>query len=182
MYTFRLLAVLMLLGLLATACGNGQPTATVKTTDPFAPANPDFNEFLTLINQFRAQPQTCKNGEADENMPAVPPLKPNENLSTSARLHSEDMATNNFFSHTSPDGRTIFQRNVAAGYTGNSRSENIARVSPTIQDTLDLWRTSTTGHCQTLMDPNATEVGIGYGFNAQQPFGHFWTLVTGKEK
>jgi uncharacterized protein YkwD len=51
----------------------------------------------------------------------------NSSLSTAAYLHSKDMAENNYFSHTSLDGRTFDQRIVAAGYTNwTALGENIA--------------------------------------------------------
>ena len=46
-------------------------------------------------------------------------------LTTAARLHSEDMAKYSYFSHTSRDGRSPWQRMRAQGYYYGS-AENIA--------------------------------------------------------
>lgn len=60
-------------------------------------------------------------------MPAVGPLVMNAALGSAARGHSEDMATANYFSHTSPDGRSFVDRMLAAGYGGGGpHGENIA--------------------------------------------------------
>ena len=48
---------------------------------------------------------------------------------SAAYLHSEDMAVNNYFSHTSPNGTTFVQRIEAAGYTNwMALGENIAEA------------------------------------------------------
>lgn len=176
MKKFALHGMLLALGILLAACGSNAPTAKPANT----PANVDFNEFLTLVNQFRSQPQVCKNGAADENMPAVGPVAYNDALNTSARLHSEDMANNNYFDHDSQDGTTFSQRNTNAGYTGFSTGENIAAGGGSAQAAFNQWRSSTSGHCQGLMSANSNEIGLGYGFNANSDFTHYWTFVSGR--
>ena len=49
-----------------------------------------------------------------------------ERLFEAARGHSEDMAAQGYFSHTSLDGRSFSQRITDAGYIWNTCSENIA--------------------------------------------------------
>ena len=178
MNKFGLSIVSVLISLLAISCNTATDTIAKPTNTP---ATPDANQFLTLINQFRSQPQTCKNGAADENMPAVGPVTLSDQLNTSARLHSEDMANNNYFEHTGLNGSSFSQRNTAAGYTGTSMGENLAAGSNSEQAALDNWRNSTDGHCQGLMQANATEIGIGYGFNAQSEWRHYWTFVSGRK-
>jgi hypothetical protein len=56
-----------------------------------------------------------------------PPLAGDNRLSAAALAHSQDMSNNNYFSHTSQDGRTVGQRITAAGYDWNRCGENIAR-------------------------------------------------------
>ena len=61
------------------------------------------DQVLVLVNQRRAAGATCGG------VPYAPvaPLTMNAALRTAARLHSQDMAAQNYFSHTSLDGRTF---------------------------------------------------------------------------
>lgn len=157
----------------------GALTATATfTINP--PPNPDIAAFLTLINEFRSQPRVCMSGTVAQNMPAVPPVTFNALLNTAARLHSEDMATNNFFSHTGSNGSTFVTRIQATGYTGSPQGENIHAGSPGPDGAFNGWRNSTAGHCQAMMSANANEIGLGYGFNANSQWTHYWTFVSGK--
>ncbi|MDX2008178.1 MAG: CAP domain-containing protein [Meiothermus sp.] len=161
----------------------GALTASATITINAAP-NPDIAPFLTLINNFRSQQQTCQrlvNGVVQtEVMPAVPPVVFQDQLNTAARLHSEDMATNNYFDHTGLNGSTFSQRVIAAGYTGAPQGENISAGNADAQGAFNSWRNSQGGHCQGMMSPNANEIGLGYGFNANSQWTHYWTLVMGK--
>ena len=172
-----LYSTLFVLGLLLAACGsNTNPVAKPANT----PATPDFAQFLTLVNQFRSQPQTCATAAGTENMPAVGPVAYNDAINTATRLHSEYMATTGNFDHRGQNGSSFSQRNTAAGYTGASRVENIAAGADNVADTLEQWRTSDTGHCQNLMNADINEIGLGYGFNANDQFRHYWTFVSGR--
>ena len=123
-----------------------------------------------LVNQRRASGATC-GGTAH---PAVAPLTPNLQLRDAARGHSQDMATNNYFSHTSLDGRTFDQRIRQAGYAGGFLAENVAAGRSTAQAVVDGWMQST-GHCQNIMNGGLRVIGIGYAFNQSSTYGHYWT-------
>lgn len=56
----------------------------------------------------------------------LPPLTANAALTAAALAHSNDMATNNFFSHTGSDGSSPGQRISRAGYSYYTYGENIA--------------------------------------------------------
>jgi uncharacterized protein YkwD len=155
-------------------------SAVITITPPAPPPPPDLAPFLTLINEFRSQPRVCMNGAVAENMPAVPPVAFQEQLNTAARLHSEDMAANNYFSHTGLNGSTFATRILATGYTGAPQGENIAAGNANVQGAFDNWRNSTSGHCQAMMSANSNEIGLGYGFGANSQWTHYWTLVFGK--
>ena len=57
---------------------------------------------------------------------ALPALAIDMRLVQSAREHSEDMATNDFFSHTGSAGTSFAQRVVAAGYPAPRRDQKCA--------------------------------------------------------
>ena len=95
-----------------------KPTPTVSTP-PTTPTTPgvgtaEENEVLRLVNVERAK-GGCR------------PLQHDAQLRKAAYDHSADMATQNYFSHTSKDGRDFMARIRAAGFTGGSGwAENIA--------------------------------------------------------
>ena len=101
----------------------------------------------------------------------------NGSLRSAARAHSEDMATQNYFSHTSLDGRTHVQRVLNAGYSGpGPYGENIAAGYASAAATVNGWMASTTGHCQAIMNGTYRVIGVGYGYNATSTYRHYWTL------
>lgn len=158
--------------------GNLTSSATITLN----PANQTFDQqFLALINQFRSQPQTCFNGDVQETLPAATPLVYNAQLNTAARLHAEDMATNNYFSHTGLNGSSFSQRATAAGYTGSPQGENIAQGQDTAQGAFDSWRNSHAGHCQAMMSSKGDEMGLGYAINGNSSGKHYWVYLIGKK-
>ena len=85
------------------------------------------------------------------------------------------MATNDYFSHTSLDGRTFSQRIQDAGYAGGfPQGENIAAGSSTPQAVVNAWMASS-GHCSNIMKGGYADIGVGYGFLAGSTYGHYWT-------
>src|SRR6185312_14755840 len=117
------------------------------------------HEFLNDINRVRQQGCNC----GATYMPPAPPLTWNNELEVAAIGHARDMADNNYFSHTSKDGRTLEDRVVFAGYNFKGyRSfaigENIAQGRMTIAEVMNGWFKSP-GHCKNLMNPAFKEVG-----------------------
>ncbi len=129
------------------------------------------DQVLVLVNQRRAAGATC--GGAP--YAPVAPLTMNGTLRTAARLHSQDMAAQNYFSHTSLDGRTLSQRMTNAGYAGAFPwGENIAAGQPTPQAVVDAWMSSS-GHCTNIMNGSYRAIGVGYAFRAGSTYGDYWT-------
>jgi uncharacterized protein YkwD len=74
------------------------------------------------------------------------------------------MSNNNYFSHTSKDGRGMQDRIVFAGYYFNgfksfTVGENIAFGQQDIDAVMDGWLKSE-GHCKNLMNGQFKEVGV----------------------
>merc|ERR1719221_342344 len=82
-------------------------------------------EHFQLVNQLRAQGFTCPQGATFAPNPL--PLKFDCRLWVASRLHSEDMAAQNYFSHTSKDGRSPWKRAEEQGT--DAHGENIAAGS-----------------------------------------------------
>ncbi|MBE0568454.1 MAG: CAP domain-containing protein [Deltaproteobacteria bacterium] len=183
---YKCLAVLTVFSLfLLPAClgggsGNGNVIGPGGSVNPPQGGNdPDpgvadiRDEFLVAVNQARSASRICGNTPYGP----APPVSWSDSLAMAAYLHSEDMALNNFFSHTGSDGSSAGQRISRQGYSWRAYGENIAVGNQTVSSVLQGWLGSE-GHCRNLMDPAFTEVGAGYAIG---PFGgnlaaRYWTL------
>ena len=102
------------------------------------------------------------------------PLGYNTCLADAARDHSEDMGVNEYFSHTSQDGRSPGDRIAAAGYAWLAYGENIAAGYPTPQAVMEGWMNSD-GHRANILDPDLCDIGVGYAYVSASTYGHYWT-------
>jgi uncharacterized protein YkwD len=130
------------------------------------------SQMLQLVNARRAAGASC--GSRGSFAPAAA-LAWNTRLTDAAYGHSRDMADNNYFSHTSLDGRTLGQRVTAAGYSWSALGENIAGGPSTVQQVVDGWMASD-GHCANIMNANFTEIGVACASNASSQWGRYWTM------
>ncbi len=122
--------------------------------------------FLGLINQYRAA-----NG--------LGALSLDGQLNSAALWMSQDMAANNYFSHTDSLGRDPFTRMAAFGYTYNTwKGENLAAGTEGAQASFDIWKSSP-GHNANMLNGNFTVIGIGRAYNAASGFGWYWTTDFG---
>ncbi|MGO8901518.1 MAG: CAP domain-containing protein [Isosphaeraceae bacterium] len=160
-----------------------------------APTNQE-QYMLELINQARINPQAAAvrvtsnltpdilstlayynvdvnaTEQAIASTPAQPPLAWNPDLAAAAQAHSQDMATNQFQSHTGSDGSTADQRMRQAGYTNaSSTGENAFAYATSVDEAMQAflidWGVSDQGHRRNILQPgvpssNAYQsVGIG---------------------
>lgn len=148
--------------------------------------------YLDAINEARSTTQNC--GIYGE-MPPVPALKWNSKLAFSAKIHSNDLAVTNTFSHTgsgeSSDvvaqldhpgtGSLLEERVEYAGYTPWSYiGENIAAGFFTVNDVMDAWLASD-GHCVNIMREEFTEVGMSRIDNDSSQYKSYWTQDFGTQ-
>lgn len=105
------------------------------------------------------------------------PLRVNSHLTTAARRHSTDMATKNYFSHVSLDGRPFNVRAARAGYTAAS-AENIAWGYSTGDEVVKAWLASP-GHRANLLNCKYKAVGVGVARKADGSL--LWTQVFGRK-
>ena len=150
-------------------------TATdVATTQIFLPlviGRPAVPEFVALVvnatNVYRTQ-QGCQ------------PLILNDQLTAAAQGHSQDMALNDFFSHTGSDGSSSWERILRTGYRYSLAAENIAAGYPTSEAVVQGWMDSD-GHRQNILDCDLREVGVGYYYlendRGAVNYHHYWTQV-----
>lgn len=111
----------------------------------------------------------------------LPPLSYDASLADAARDHSEDMGLQDYFSHTSLDGRSAGDRIEDAGYAWNAYGENIAAGQPTPEDVIDSWMSSS-GHRANILNPNFCDIGVGYAYVADSTYRHYWTQDFGRRR
>jgi uncharacterized protein YkwD len=91
------------------------------------------------------------------------PLGWEEKARTSSRLHSQDMAINDYFSHTSQKGLSPFDRMESAGIRYIYAGENIAMGFPSSIFAHEALMNSL-GHRKNILNINYTHVGMGVQF------------------
>ena len=133
-------------------------------------------DLMTLINQARASSQTC----GSTTYPATAAVAWNNNLFDAAAGHSADMANNNYFSHTSLDGRTFGQRITAAGYSWSNIAENIAAGQSSASSVMAGWMASS-GHCSNIMNSRFTGVAVACVSNSSSTYNRYWTMNLGRQ-
>jgi uncharacterized protein YkwD len=145
------------------------PTAT-DTPAPTAPPSCDpsgngsfESALIELINQERQSH-------------GLGTLSSQSQLTTAARNHSADMACNSFFSHTGSDGSLPWDRVTALGYSYSAIAENIFAGSSSAQTAFDAWMNSP-GHRDNMLNPDYTEIGVGYRYWATSPYSAYTTAV-----
>ena len=129
------------------------PVQPEPEPQPQPPQNPggyqltsDEQKLINLINGERTKM-------------GLNPLKVDYELSRVARIKSEDMRTNNYFSHTSPTYGSPFQMMKDFGINYRGAGENIARTSSV--DRAHTGFMNSEGHRNNILNANFTHIGVG---------------------
>jgi uncharacterized protein YkwD len=107
------------------------------------------------------------------------PLQLSRELSTAAKNHSRDMAERNYFSHTSPNGSTYWQRAQAANYQHWASGETIGAGYASGSDVVNGWMGSQ-AHRAILLTCDNDDIGIGFYSKTDSEWQHYWTAVFGQ--
>ncbi|MGI6697418.1 MAG: CAP domain-containing protein [Clostridia bacterium] len=110
----------------------------------------DEQKLINLINSERTKA-------------GLKPLAIDYNLCKVARIKSEDMRANNYFSHSSPTYGSPFQMMKDFGITYRSAAENIARTYSV--DSAHTGFMNSEGHRKNILTPGFTHVGVGISGN-----------------
>ena len=133
-----------------------------------------------LVNERRSVGGDC--GDQGSFGPAGP-LAVQSALSAAARRHSLDMGERDYFDHASPggpDGDDMVERVENAGYVGwTALGENISGGRATAEETVDGWMDSP-GHCANILNPDFTQIGVGYAQVPGSKYTHYWTQNFGR--
>lgn len=160
-----------------------QPTAKARPR-PVAPASAPAEivsdcgisrlreTVLVQVNAIRAAARSC----GPKKMPAVRALAWNKALAEAAEQHSVDMVARHYFDHVSPDGKHVSQRVAAQGYKWRAVGENLAGGDTTVNGVLFGWLKSP-DHCQNIMNPAFSNIGVSCVRQGGSKWGTYWTMV-----
>lgn len=132
-------------------------------------------EVLQRVNALRAAGAVCGTNIYS----AAAPLIWNKVLQQAASDHSSGMAKNNYFSHDSPDGKTMAQRLLEAGYNYSAAGENIAANDSSVESVVTRWRNSP-GHCQNMLNPVYRDIGVACVHSDTGAYSSYWTMELGR--
>src|SRR5207247_6306735 len=124
-------------------------------------------DLLGRVNEFRAAR-------------GLPTLAISDTLTAAAKWMSADMAVNDYFAHTSQDGRSPTQRMADAGYPAFATwtGEDLAAGYTTTADVLNGWINSP-AHYAVLVNPQYHAIGVGRGYATGSTYGWYWTADFG---
>jgi uncharacterized protein YkwD len=130
------------------------------------------SEVLNHINHLRAQGAVC----GGVNYPPTKPLRWSSKLQQAADTHSHDMASHNYFNHTSAsNGSTLPERLRGVGYNYRAAGENLGAGPATVAQVIDMWVASP-AHCVTMMTADFAELGVSCKNNSNSHYKTYWTL------
>jgi uncharacterized protein YkwD len=133
-----------------------QTPTTNNPPPPGSPSPAQAAEVVRLVNEVRQR-----------HIPQCPQLQTDDRLTKAAQGHSTDMATRNYFSHTTPEGVTFDQRIRTAGYS-RPAAENIAKGQRSAESVMDSWMKSS-GHARNILNCDYRRIGVGVDTN-----GWYW--------
>ena len=157
----------------ATTPQSTQPTTqpvTQPITEPTVPETTEPNEGNTSeVSSYEKQVVELVNKERASK--GLSPLTLNTELSRVARIKSEDMRDNGYFSHNSPTYGSPFDMMKSFGISYRTAGENIAMGQQSPEAVVTAWMNSD-GHRANILNANFTQIGVGYAAN-----GNYWTQM-----
>lgn len=136
------------------------PTQSAPASQPASSGYSAFqSEVVRLVNVERS-----KNGLAA--------LTADSLLMKTATVKSQDMAKNNYFSHTSPTYGSPFDLMKQYGVSYRAAGENIAMGQTSPAQVMDGWMNSA-GHRANILNSSYTKIGVGVAQNASGQY--YWT-------
>lgn len=106
----------------------------------------------------------------------------NSLLATSAKTHAQDMASNDYFSHTSLSGASAGTRITGAGYDWRAYGENISAgygMNPFAN--INGW-ISSKGHRENMLNSSFKDLGVGVALSSGSSYGSYSVQNFGTQK
>ncbi|MGH3313497.1 MAG: CAP domain-containing protein [Streptomyces sp.] len=166
--------------------GSSRPSASTradgagekKSASPSRPGNgagtgsgsPDDGATASASTESAAEAAVLKLVNNERAQAGCRPVTNDAQLADLAGDFSQDMAERGFFSHTSPDGESPWDRARQAG-VDNMGGENIARGQADAEAVMDSWMNSP-GHKANILNCEYRTLGVGAHFAAGGPW---WT-------
>lgn len=149
-------------------------------------------KYLTAINNARATAQDCG---SKGKFSATTKLTWNEKLYSAAYQHTQDLVKSQTFEHEGSGTQSdwtgyalnkksnLIERAEAYGYKWHRLAENLAggMSMNDAQKAVDSWLESDY-HCENLMNPNFTEVGMVMVKDEDSKYIHYWSQKFGTPK
>lgn len=139
-----------------------QTEEKVPATDATEPSDYE-KEVVELVNEERKKRN-------------LDPLEMDHHLSGLARKKSQDMADNDYFSHTSPTYGSPFDMMEQFDFTFRMAGENIAAGQRSPDQVVEGWMNSE-GHRENILKEGFTHIGVGYVEDAGLSYGTYWTQL-----
>jgi uncharacterized protein YkwD len=145
------------------------PQPTPPDQNPAAYSSEEFEQrVIELVNQERANA-------------GLQPVSFEPRLAQAAETHSQNMAFQDFFSHTGADGSEFSDRMEAAGFEPRGlRAENITVSHTTPEAAVEFWMNSPR-HRANILNSEFTQLGVGHYFlendTGNVNYNHYWTQV-----
>jgi uncharacterized protein YkwD len=154
-----------------TAAATGTPSDSTPVSHATGPLSCKYvisgsypGEIANLINTARAKA-------------GLSALTVDLQLTAAAQGHSIDMACFSLLSHTGSDASSPASRVAAVGYSGAFRQE-IIYAGGYPQDAFNWWMSDQVHH-DAVLDPSATEFGVGYAYVSDSAYGGYYTVDFG---
>lgn len=147
-----------------------KPNTNNKPSTPIESV-PTFPESNQGISQMEMEVVRLVNIEREK--AGLSPFTSSSELSRVARMKSEDMARNKYFSHTSPTYGSPFDMMRKFGIKYNTAGENIAKGYPSAQAVVKGWMNSS-GHRANILNPSFKTLGVG-AYNSNGTI--YWTQM-----
>ncbi len=154
----------------APADATATATATPDGGNPPAGASCPYDEDQDFIAQIF---ELVNNERVTQ---GLTPLESNPQLDAAAMVHASDMVCNSFLDEIGSDGSTVEERVAAQGYAASLVLQEIHAQPPEYggdgEAAFNAWMGGST-----LLNPNVTQIGIGYTYSQDSALGGYFTVI-----
>lgn len=154
---------------------NPRPSTPTNNNTTQDENNQDKNHDIenTPINTSNIESEVLRLVNIERTKEGLSPLKISNELSSLANKKSQDMADNNYFSHTSPTYGSPFDMMRQFGINYTSAGENIAQGYSSAESVMNGWMNSP-GHRANILSSKFGTLGVGY---VDQGGTTYWTQM-----